>query len=594
MAAVSGLCKVGEMCLKGQEVFYPGSTFFIDPEGMTALQLFFVFAIYGYVLFISADMIGDGAELLLLVPGYADMVGSIVLPVLGAIPDGMMVLFSGIGPLAVAQENVAVGVGALAGSTIMLLTLPWILSVYAGQVDMDDSGKCVGYKQPAGKKTLTAQTGCCYLDGVTKNAWLMFITSLGYFVIQIPAYMVDDQKSKEELGDGYLNEVIKESKGENFAALVGLFVTLFLFFFYLYLQYLAAVKKEPPLKCMKAFLPPAPPPVDMALIKKHGVLPLIDHYRQNFLTQGKMRVSATEIAMPYAEETGGQPLQKSAQLPQDLSTALRSLFTEYAAKTKDAGLHGDDMRQLLSVVGLNYTPEVFNKMFVQADKDKGGFLDQMEFLNFFFDMITGSTPLAYETKAAPAPAAAASDDDGGDDDEEEDEMPDEFKDLPPSEQRKQIINASLKQMAIGTLLVLIFSDPMVDVLSQIGTMTGIPAFYVSFVLAPLASNASELVASYKLASRKTSSAITQSLQTLEGAACMNNTYCLGIFYALIYYQGLAWKFTAETMSIVLVQFLVFLIVIRKNTQTKQEGIIIFLMYPVSLVFVAALEAMGFD
>merc|ERR1719424_2634205 len=160
--------------------------------------------------------------------------------------------------------------------------------------------------------------------------------------------------------------------------------------------------------------------------------------------------------------------------------------------------------------------------------------------------------------------------------------------------RKQIINASLKQMAIGTLLVLIFSDPMVDVLSQIGTMTGIPAFYVSFVLAPLASNASELVASYKLASRKTSSAITQSLQTLEGAACMNNTYCLGIFYALIYYQGLAWKFTAETLSIVLVQFLVFLIVIRKSTQSMADATIIFMMYPVSLVFVAALEAMGLD
>jgi len=431
------------------------------------------------------------------------------------------------------------------------------------------------------------------LDGVTKNAWLMFITSLGYFVIQIPAFMVDDQKTKAELGDKYLTEVVKESKGENFAALVGLFVTLFLFFFYLYLQYLAAVKKEPPLKCMKAFLPPAPPPVDMALIKKHGVLPLIDHYRQNFLTKGKMRVSATEIAMPYAEEAGGQPLQKSAQLPQDLAVALKSLFVEYAAKTKDAGLHGDDMRQLLSVVGLNYTPDVFNKMFIQADKDKGGFLDQGEFLNFFYDMITGSTPLAYETKAAPAPAAA-SDDDEGDDDEEEDEMPEEFKDLAPAEQRAQIISASLKQMSIGTLLVLIFSDPMVDVLSQIGTMTGIPAFYVSFVLAPLASNASELVASYKLASRKTSSAITQSLQTLEGAACMNNTYCLGIFYALIYYQGLAWKFTAETLSIFLVQFLVFLIVIRKNTQTKSEGIFIFMMYPVSLVFVAGLEAMGFD
>lgn len=33
-------------------------------------------------------MIGDGAELLLLVPSLAGLVGSCVLPVLGAVPDG--------------------------------------------------------------------------------------------------------------------------------------------------------------------------------------------------------------------------------------------------------------------------------------------------------------------------------------------------------------------------------------------------------------------------------------------------------------------------------------------------------------------------
>jgi len=587
----SELCKVGEACLAGAEVFYPGSSFFIDPAGMTQLQLLFVFLVYGYVLFISADMIGDGAELLLLVPGYADMVGSIVLPILGAIPDGMMVLFSGIGPLAVAQENVAVGVGALAGSTIMLLTLPWVLSVYAGQVDMDDSGVCVGYKQPAGKRVTTGQTGCCFGAGVTKNAWLMFFTSLGYFVIQIPAYMVDDQKTKDSYSSdkAYLTAVISESKSENQWALIGLFVTVFFFFFYLYLQFLAATKRSPPLRCLNALLPPPPAPVSMELVKKHGVLPLVDHYRQNYLTNGKMRVTAAEVAMPYADES---PLQKGANLPQDLCAALKSLFSEYAAKTPDNGLHQDDMRQVLSIIGLVYTPDAFAKMFSRADKDRGGFLDQGEFLCFFYDLITGpaSAPLPYETKAAaaaPAPAA------GGDDDEE-DEMPDEFKDLPPAEQRKQIINASLKQMCIGTFLVLIFSDPMVDVLSQIGVMTGVPPFYVSFILAPLASNASELVSSYKLAAKKTSSAITQSLQTLEGAACMNNTYCLGIFYGLIYYQGLAWKFTAETLSIFLVQFLVFLIVISCNTQSTKTGLMIFSMYPVSLVFVAGLEAMGLD
>merc|ERR1712194_469665 len=85
-------------------------------------------------------MIGDGSELLLLVPAYADLVGSVVLPILGAVPDGMMILFSGLGPDPVAaQEQVTVGVGALAGSTIMLLTLAWFLGVLGGRVNLNKS-----------------------------------------------------------------------------------------------------------------------------------------------------------------------------------------------------------------------------------------------------------------------------------------------------------------------------------------------------------------------------------------------------------------------------------------------------------------------
>lgn len=63
-------------------------------------------------------------------------------------------------------------------------------------------------------------------------------------------------------------------------------------------------------------------------------------------------------------------------------------------------------------------------------------------------------------------------------------------------------------MGLGTVIVLIvsgantacdrdccsraFTDPMVDVLAAVGTKVGVPAFYVSFILAPLASNASEV------------------------------------------------------------------------------------------------------
>jgi hypothetical protein len=47
----------------------------------------------------------------------------------------------GLGPNA--QEELQVGIGALAGSTIMLLTLPWCLAIFGGRVSLDEEGRCV-------------------------------------------------------------------------------------------------------------------------------------------------------------------------------------------------------------------------------------------------------------------------------------------------------------------------------------------------------------------------------------------------------------------------------------------------------------------
>ncbi len=68
---------------------------------------------------------------------------------------------------------------------------------------------------------------------------------------------------------------------------------------------------------------------------------------------------------------------------------------------------------------------------------------------------------------------------------------------------------------------------MVDVLSEIGKRTNISPFYIAFVLAPLASNASELIAAYNYSQKKTVTSMSISLSTLQGAAVMNNTFVLG-------------------------------------------------------------------
>jgi len=146
---------------------------------------------------------------------------------------------------------------------------------------------------------------------------------------------------------------------------------------------------------------------------------------------------------------------------------------------------------------------------------------------------------------------------------------------------------------VGTALILVFSDPMVDVMSNMGSRLSIPPFYIAFALAPLASNASELLASFAYASKKTKKTITVSLAALEGAACMNNTFCLAIFMGLIYFKQLAWKFSAETVTILLIELCVAALAVQE-TQRQLHAVVLLLMFPASIALVAGLEAVGFD
>ena len=90
----------------------------VGAQGM--LQLLILMVAYGYGLGQASLAISKGTELLLLLPEFGGLIGSVVLPVLGAVPDGAFILFSGLGPDA--QDQLAIGVGALAGSTVLLVT----------------------------------------------------------------------------------------------------------------------------------------------------------------------------------------------------------------------------------------------------------------------------------------------------------------------------------------------------------------------------------------------------------------------------------------------------------------------------------------
>ena len=152
----------------------------------------------------------------------------------------------------------------------------------------------------------------------------------------------------------------------------------------------------------------------------------------------------------------------------------------------------------------------------------------------------------------------------------------------------QLIMYALWQLGFGTFLCCIFSDPMVSVIGQFSKTIDVSSFFVSFIVTPIASNASEIYSSLLFASKKTKEGISMSFSALYGAACMNNTFVLCIFCALVFFRRLQWTFIAETLVILLT-----VIVVgangMKQTVTVWQGFVVITLFPLSLVLVAILD-----
>eukprot|EP00884_Botryococcus_braunii_P018037 jgi/Botrbrau1/4917/Bobra.118_1s0030.1 len=154
---------------------------------------------------------------------------------------------------------------------------------------------------------------------------------------------------------------------------------------------------------------------------------------------------------------------------------------------------------------------------------------------------------------------------------------------------KQIVLLALTKLAGGVGLCAVFSDPLVDALSNLSGAIGVPAFFVAFILTPLASNASELVSSLKFAAQKRPRNISLTFSQVYGAVTMNNTLCLGLFLLVMYKQQLEWVYSSEVTVIVGSTLLVGLVGYSRVTFKTVWALPSLAIYPLSLLTVWGLD-----
>jgi Ca2+/Na+ antiporter len=443
-------------------------------------------------------------------------------------------LFSGLGSLEDAQETLSVGVGALAGSTIMLLTVPWALSVYAGRVDLNpDRGNRPDY---FGSPKLTPKdsffldietTGVTVTESVRHGGLIMAATTLPYFLIQVPALFLHGP-----------NQEVAE--GEHWWAFLGFVTCLAGLTYYMHLQLHNSQEgqdRDKRIAVMKKVLAKGEISLSGALA---ATIKEANEYEALHPSYGGLGVAGGG----QYDSLSHNSLPGLGYPPPGVAKYLKEVLID-AFKVYDADRSGQleraEIRMFFKDFHENISDDEMDKFLLQADTDGDGNVSFQEFIGLAYHLIVSHDSMS-KSKAEVGTASSNTvlprvsearkeiieniwqGEGDGESGEEEEEVPEEFTNLSPEEQQTAIKLKAFQMLALGTVMVIYFSDPMVDVMQEIAVRANLPPFYVSFVLAPLASNASEVVASMYYAAKKTRKTITVSLSALEGAACMNNTF----------------------------------------------------------------------
>ncbi|XP_058211122.1 sodium/calcium exchanger NCL-like [Rhododendron vialii] len=512
-------------------------TYGFMPCTTTVLGNLFLILAYGYLMYLGATYLSSGSEMLLEILGPG-IIGGLFLPILGALPDAMLILVSGLsGSTVTAQSQVSVGMGLLAGSTVMLLTVIWGTCVVVGKCDLQDSLAIDG-KDTVG----FSLTG----SGVSTDIWtsyaarIMAVSVVPFLIVQLP-------------------QLMSSTSGRHLAVLIALVVSLLLLIAYCVYQVFQPSIQRRKLEYAK---------------RKHVMSGVLRHLRKHAL--GRLR------------RDDGKPNEE----------VIKMLFNSIDG-SNDGYISATEMRAF--IVGVQFDEvnldqdDAINKVMSDFDTSHDGRIDFLEFVNGISKWLGEAKSSGVDSHDAGPDTIKYLDhfhlqtkrehDRLGDQSlmDQSNEMVEGFE-----KPKWTSIKAALL-LLLGTLIAAAFADPLVDAVDNFSDATSIPSFFISFIVLPLATNSSESVSAIIFASRKRRRSASLTFSELYGAATMNNLLCLAVFLALVYVRDLTWDFSAEVLVIVVVCLVMGAFASFRTTFPLWTSFVAFLLYPFSLALVYVLD-----
>lgn len=494
------------------------------PCTTTVVGNLFLLLVYGYLMYLAAKFMTDGSELLLVILGPG-IVGGLLLPVLGAFPDALLILVSGLsGSTETAQSQVLIGMGLLAGSTVMLLTLLWGSCLVVGKCDISDDSVAIDSQDTTRFSLFGSGIST---DKSTRTASRIMVASVvPFLIVQIP-------------------QLINSSSAKRISVLVACIAAILCLLSYCIYQVIQPWIQKRRIEYAE---------------HKHIVSSVLHHVHKKGL---------------------GTLVREDGELDVDV---VKGIFDNLDSDG-DGHLSEGELRGLLVGLELHQqntsAKDALNKIMAEFDTSRDGKLDLKEFEEGIRSWLHVAHPVDlsnnYSRKISDLERDAR--------DELDNLLPEDTKVDNPY----QFYLKAVSLMLGGAVLAGIFADPFVDAVDNFSDATSIPSFFISFIAMPLATNSSEGVSALIFASRKKTQTASLTYSEIYGAVTMNNTLCLGIFLAIVYIRGLEWDFSAEVLVILLVVLAMGLLGSLRMTFPLWMSFVAFLMYPLTLAIVYVLD-----
>lgn len=608
----------------------------------------FLILVYEYLLFHGESYLlyGGGRIFEILGTGYF---GASVFPVIAQLPEPLILLVSGLfSSDEGAQENVLTGVGLLAGSTIIHLTLLWGTCLYMSrQVFSSNSNfspsACLNSAETKQKKSLSGWTGFGVVtDSETSYAaGIMLLSLLPFIVILIPKI----------LGVPYAFE------GYKIDILITLIVSVISLLGYFYfqisnspiqkrrLEYLEVehqthllavinhVQEYIPERLLDDFGAPNESAIKRLFqkIDKNGdnhlsVTELTELFNKIRLSKSALnREKVMEKILKDLDHNGDEQIswdefnRTFKKWLQEIMCAMDEPF-KHSHHSKKQITHLDEAihnvreeqekikhlkREIINQVRSSpignfcatdgtLDESTIRKLFEKLDVDNNNTISQSELKKLISDVNFGKMPMGEDEAVVKIMEDLDID---GDKEINEEEFTKGFKrwinshaiDEYRVDKSAGAWAKAILLLVLGIAMLAVLAEPLIHTVQKFSTSANIPSFYASFVLVPLATSARTAISAIRAAKQKIPKTTSLTFSEIYDGVFMNNVLGFSVLLSIVYFRGLTWHFSAEVMTVFIVCAIMGLIAALRSKFPVWIMFIAYLLYPLSLILVYVVD-----